>query len=110
VNRAEAGRAVGHENRAHGHTVGGKRSPTWYSWSKMRERVLNPNHVKYHLYGGRGISIDSRWDSFENFLADMGERPEGRSLDRIDPEGNYGPDNCRWATSLEQRHNRRAFA
>ncbi len=97
---------VGEKNRTHGHTVAGKRSPTWNSWSKMRERVLNPNHVKHHLY--EGVEICERWDSFEAFLEDMGERPEGTSLDRIDPYGNYEPDNCRWATSLEQRHNRRA--
>jgi len=90
---------------SHGHTRNGKKSPTWTSWAKMRERVLNPGHVKHRLYAD--VLIDPRWDSFENFLSDMGERPEGTSLDRIDPAGNYEPGNCRWATPIEQRHNRR---
>jgi hypothetical protein len=73
----------------------------------MRSRCLNPNYDKYPFYGGRGITICERWNSFENFLADMGERPEGLTLDRRNNDGNYEPSNCRWATALEQRHNRR---
>lgn len=74
----------------------------------MRQRVQNPRHVKFHLYGGRGVTISERWQRFENFLADMGERPPGKSLDRYpDPAGNYEPSNCRWATPVEQRQNRR---
>lgn len=77
------------------------------SWGAMRTRCLNPNHMYYSLYGGRGIKICDRWleGGFQVFLADMGLRPVGHTIDRIDPDGNYEPGNCRWATSLEQRHN-----
>jgi len=73
----------------------------------MIERCRYPQHPKYRLYGGRGIDVCERWATFDPFLADMGVRPAGRSLDRIDPDGPYEPGNCRWATPLEQRHNRR---
>lgn len=89
----------------HGHR-GGKRTPTYNSWRKMRERVLNPHQDGYELYGGRGIRICRRWSSFKAFLTDMGERPAGKTLDRINPEGNYEPGNCRWATLSEQNQNR----
>jgi hypothetical protein len=81
---------------------------TWKSWSTMWDRCTNPNAPKYKLYGGRGISICAKWKDFENFYTDMGERPAGLTLDRIDVNGNYEPSNCRWATNIEQRHNRRA--
>jgi len=92
----------------HGHTSGGKSSPTFKSWESMKQRCYNSNHHKYYIYGERGIKVCDRWiDSFVNFLEDMGERPEGMTLDRINPYGNYELSNCRWANLLIQRHNRR---
>jgi hypothetical protein len=76
----------------------------------MRTRCLNPNASDWPRYGGRGITICAEWDSFEQFLADMGERPEGMTNDRIDVDGNYEPGNCRWATAKEQRRNQRLAA
>lgn len=73
----------------------------------MLERCSNANHVRYDIYGGRGIAVCDRWrQSFDNFLADMGERPEGTSIDRIDSNVGYQPGNCRWATHTEQSRNR----
>lgn len=80
---------------------------TYGSWAAMRKRCLTVTDKDYAQYGGRGITIDSRWDSFRNFLEDMGERPEGKTLDRIDVDGNYEPSNCRWATASEQAQNKR---
>lgn len=83
-------------------------TPTYRSWQHMKDRCLNPKNNRFQIYGARGVSICERWKtSFENFLADMGERPIGKSLDRINPFGNYEPNNCRWATPKEQANNRR---
>jgi len=91
----------------HARSNAGKPSPTYVSWQSMRTRCLNPNSADYHHYGGRGICVCPEWDSFEQFLADMGERPVGMTLDRREVNGNYCADNCRWATAVEQRHNQR---
>ncbi len=84
------------------------KTPAYRSWDSMKTRCLNPKCSKFAYYGGRGIRVCERWLNFANFLADMGERPEGKtSLDRIDPNGNYEPGNCKWATSAEQGEHRR---
>jgi hypothetical protein len=89
-------------------THGQKGSRTYETWKAMRQRCLNPRNPSYPRYGGRGITICDRWLSFENFLTDMGERPEGKSLDRINNDLGYSPNNCRWATNKEQSRNRRS--
>jgi hypothetical protein len=95
------------DRRTHGMTL----TPEYRSWSSMKQRCSNPKIPKYHLYGGRGITICDHWrSSFANFFADMGPRPPGTTLDRIDADGHYEPSNCRWGTVLEQRHNRRPKA
>jgi hypothetical protein len=74
----------------------------------MRQRCANPRNKDYSSYGGRGITVCGRWGVFENFLADMGEKPAGLSIDRIDNDGNYEPGNCRWASIEQQSQNRRS--
>lgn len=74
----------------------------------MVRRCTNPKAHNWRWYGGQGVTVCQRWLSFDAFVEDMGERPIGLSLDRINPFGNYEPGNCRWATSLQQAQNRRA--
>lgn len=82
-------------------------SPTYSSWAGMKDRCTNQNHKSYNNYGGRGIKVCERWTDFRNFLEDMGERPDGMSIDRIDVNGDYEPGNCRWATAKQQSLNKR---
>lgn len=86
---------------------GGHGTRTYRIWKAMRMRCNNKNIRDYKNWGGRGISVCPRWDSYANFLEDMGEAPEGLSLDRINNDGNYEPGNCRWATRAEQARNQR---
>ena len=96
-----------HHLHKHGHRPKAGASPTYATWLSMKSRCNRPESHNYHLYGARGISICERWSDFVFFLADMGERPEGKTLDRIDPNGNYEKENCRWATTTEQSRNKR---
>lgn len=93
------------KNVTHGHARRGLKSRAYRSWNYMLQRCYNAKNTKFPLYGGRGISVCERWHHFPNFLEDMGECPEGLSLDRKDSNGNYEPNNCRWATPIEQSNN-----
>lgn len=104
--------SMAREKATHGATRNGERTPTYSSWRSMRERVLNEYHHAFARYGGKGVEICDRWldgedglTGFECFLLDMGERPEGHSIDRIDTNGHYEPSNCRWATPTMQARN-----
>lgn len=90
----------------HGH-CGTTRTPTYYTWQCMKERCNSQSHRSFKYYGGRGIRVCEKWNTFESFLNDMGIRPDGKYLDRIDSNGNYEPSNCKWSTMKEQQNNRR---
>lgn len=89
------------------HGYAQKRDGTYRSWKEMRQRCNNSNNHKWKWYGGRGITVCERWSDFTLFLADMGQRPVGTSIDRIDSDGNYEPSNCRWATPKQQAETNR---
>lgn len=91
----------------HGSDERTPKNPTYATWMGMRTRCLNPNAAGYQNYGGRGIKVCPQWETFDGFLADMGPRPPGLTLDRIDPDAGYTPENCRWVTPLIQVLNRR---
>lgn len=101
----ETGMNPSHFTIQHGHSrsePGRKPTRTYQSWSTMKSRCLRSTDPGYHYYGRRGIKIAPEWMEFANFLKDMGKRPEGRTLDRINNDGDYEPRNCRWATPVEQ--------
>ena len=106
--RVAQGKATGKRglSRTHRHCTGGyegRKSPTYGTWQGILQRCTNANRPEWMNYGGRGIGICERWrNSFEAFLADMGERPTGRTIHRINNDGNYEPGNCKWATYFEQ--------
>lgn len=93
----------GHAKRAYKN----KGTPTYTTWLSMHARCTNKNLKCFSGYGARGIKVCKRWADYKNFLKDMGERPEGTSLDRVNTNGNYSPSNCRWATAKQQSYNRR---
>ncbi len=108
----EAASRIGRASKTHGHTCNDQYTPTYQSWRSMIERTTNPRHHAWKRYGGRGIFVCDRWkcgdgqrSGFECFLFDMGERPPGRSIDRIDNDLGYEPRNCRWATPTQQNRN-----
>lgn len=90
----------------HGHSGDWGESPTHVSWAGMMGRCYSKSHSKYSSYGAKGITVCDRWHDFRNFLQDMGERPAGHTIDRIELKGNYEPSNCRWATAIQQANNK----
>src|SRR5438034_1035905 len=96
--------------RTHGHSSYRVHTSTYRIWTQMKQRCLNTKNHEYKNYGARGITVCERWREFPNFLADMGERPLGLSIERRDNDSGYSPSNCYWATSIEQANNKRTNA
>jgi hypothetical protein len=99
-----------HRGNKYSHKHGLTNHYLYQTWATMKQRCTNPNHAKYYLYGGRGIGVCKEWsESFVKFLEDMGDRPQGHTLNRIDNDGNYCKENCEWQTYSEQNSNRRRY-
>lgn len=99
---------LGRDRRRQANTKhGGGNCPEWKAWQAAKQRCYNPNNKRFHHYGGRGIKMCDRWlNSYPNFIADMGPRPSpNHSIDRINNDGNYDPQNCQWRTTTEQNNN-----
>lgn len=105
--RLDGAKRAASARKIHGHSLAKGRSPPYRSWQAMKARCSNKNLKSYQHYGARGIKVCERWLSFENFLSDMGVRPEGTTINRIDYDGDYEPGNCNWADDAEQRASRR---
>ena len=91
----------------HGHAAGGNTTREYKTWQSMMQRCYKPYAQQYDNYGARGISVCKRWHQFKNFLADMGMKPTGMTLERKNVDGNYSPSNCKWASTVEQNRNKR---
>lgn len=110
LHRESSGKRIAGQSRKHGHATRIVKTPEYISWTKMKERCLNPRQARWPRYGGRNIRICKRWLTFENFFADMGLRPKGTTLGRFRDSGNYEPGNVAWMTMVEQGLNRRKAA
>lgn len=110
LQRERAAESTGRRNRKHGHAARSGFTSEYRSFWSMHRRCLYPSHTAYKWYGARGIIVCERWQTFENFLADMGPKPTPKhQIDRLDSNGNYEPGNCRWATAQQQQEHKRAW-